>query len=104
MTLLQSTMLMLTISCALMLVGFSARESRWGPALMMRVQTRFLLTRYARVLVAPSSNLFAFPVKINHSFMFVLRKNEHEHAAERRKTVDLYRICSIYCPLNARFP
>ncbi|HRM94327.1 MAG: hypothetical protein KBH33_13960 [Alicycliphilus sp.] len=35
MTLLQSTMLMLTISCALMLVGFSARESRWGPALMM---------------------------------------------------------------------
>jgi hypothetical protein len=28
-------MLMLGASCALMLVGFSARESRWGPALMM---------------------------------------------------------------------
>ena len=35
MTPLQSTMLLLTASCALMLVGFSARESRWGPALMM---------------------------------------------------------------------
>ena len=35
MTLLHTTMLMLTASCALMLIGFSARESRWGPALMM---------------------------------------------------------------------
>ena len=35
MTLLHSTMLMLTVSCALLLIGFSARESRWGPALMM---------------------------------------------------------------------
>ena len=35
MTLVQSTILMLTVTCALMLVGFSARESRWGPALMM---------------------------------------------------------------------
>ncbi|MBS0507451.1 MAG: hypothetical protein JSR53_08740 [Proteobacteria bacterium] len=35
MTLLQSTMLMLAASCTLMLVGFSARESRWGPALIM---------------------------------------------------------------------
>jgi hypothetical protein len=35
MTLLHTTMLMLGASCALMLVGFSARESRWGPALMM---------------------------------------------------------------------
>lgn len=35
MTLLHSTMLMLTACCALMLVGFSARESRWGPVLMM---------------------------------------------------------------------
>lgn len=35
MTLLHTTMLMLGASCALMLVGFSVRESRWGPALMM---------------------------------------------------------------------
>lgn len=35
MTLLHTTMLMLTASCALLLVGFSARESRWGPLLMM---------------------------------------------------------------------
>ena len=35
MTLVQSTILMLTVTCALILVGFSARESRWGPALMM---------------------------------------------------------------------
>ena len=35
MTLLHTTMIMLTAACALMLVGFSARESRWGPALMM---------------------------------------------------------------------
>ena len=35
MTLLHTTMLMLTASCALMPIGFSARESRWGPALMM---------------------------------------------------------------------
>ncbi len=35
MTLLQSTMLMLTAICALLLIGFSARESRWGPVLMM---------------------------------------------------------------------
>jgi len=35
MTLLQTTMLMLAASCALLLIGFSARESRWGPVLMM---------------------------------------------------------------------
>ena len=35
MTLLQTTLLMLAASCTLLLVGFSARESRWGPALMM---------------------------------------------------------------------
>lgn len=35
MNLLQTTMLMLTASCALLLVGFSARQSRWGPLLMM---------------------------------------------------------------------
>ncbi|WP_170104810.1 hypothetical protein [Pulveribacter suum] len=35
MTLLHTTMLMLTASCALMLVGFSVRQSRWGPLLMM---------------------------------------------------------------------
>ncbi|MEJ2803459.1 hypothetical protein WAE61_16365 [Comamonadaceae bacterium PP-2] len=35
MTLLQSTFLILGASCVLLLVGFSARESRIGPALMM---------------------------------------------------------------------
>ncbi|MDF1483898.1 hypothetical protein PY257_01635 [Ramlibacter sp. H39-3-26] len=35
MTLLHTTMIMLTISCGLLLVGFSARESRWGMPLMM---------------------------------------------------------------------
>jgi hypothetical protein len=35
MTLLQTTLLMLGASCALMLIGFSAREYRWGPALIM---------------------------------------------------------------------
>ena len=35
MTLLHTTMLMLSSSCALMLIGFSNRDARWGPALMM---------------------------------------------------------------------
>ncbi len=35
MTLLHTTMIILTVSCALMLIGFSARESRWGPVLML---------------------------------------------------------------------
>ncbi|WP_367067593.1 hypothetical protein [Oryzisolibacter sp. LB2S] len=35
MTLLQTTMLLLGVSCALLLIGFSARASRWGPALML---------------------------------------------------------------------
>ncbi|WP_344867912.1 hypothetical protein [Comamonas faecalis] len=35
MSLFQSTMLLLAVSCALLLVGFSARDYRWGPWLMM---------------------------------------------------------------------
>ncbi len=35
MTLFQSSMLLLAASCVLLLVGFSARERRWGPWLMM---------------------------------------------------------------------
>ena len=35
MTLLHSTLIMLTISCGLMLIGFSARDKSWGPGLIM---------------------------------------------------------------------
>ena len=52
MTLLHTTMLMLTASCALMLIGFSARESRWGPALMMVGIVGALLQRSSWASVA----------------------------------------------------
>ncbi|HEY0202069.1 MAG TPA: hypothetical protein VGC24_10295 [Burkholderiaceae bacterium] len=35
MTLLHTTMIMMTVSCALMLIGFSAREYKWAPGLML---------------------------------------------------------------------
>ncbi|HNI84870.1 MAG: hypothetical protein IT498_01905 [Rubrivivax sp.] len=35
MTLFDSTMLMLGVSCLMMLIGFATRESRWGLGLMV---------------------------------------------------------------------